>query len=91
VVDTEVDPPQQNSISRESDDEPQKKPFSLARRASFGRPTGMVLRTDSIFLKRENVPTTSDEDGVTKLEQCAARPSGIERVTDLYSQAARSL
>jgi len=30
VVDTEVDPPQQNSISRESDDEPQKKPFSLA-------------------------------------------------------------
>jgi hypothetical protein len=51
----------------------------------------MVLRTDSIFLKRENVPTTSDEDGVTKLEQCAARPSGIERVTDLYSQAARSL
>ena len=28
----------------------------------------MALRTDSIFLKRENILAASDEDGVTKLE-----------------------
>ena len=43
-----------------------KKPPGKA--VYFGRPTGMALRTDSIFLKRENVPTTSDEDAITKLE-----------------------
>jgi hypothetical protein len=51
VVDTEVDPPQQNSISRESDDEPQKKPFSLARRASFGR--GDRIRTCDPLLPKQ--------------------------------------
>jgi len=29
----------------------------------------------SNFLKREIVTTASDEDGVAKLEQCAARPT----------------
>lgn len=52
---------------------------------------GWYYEPVSNFLKRESIPTASNEDGVTKLEQCAARPLGIERVTDLYSQAARSL
>ncbi len=30
-----------------------------------GRPTGMALRTNSIFLKRENILAASDKDGVT--------------------------
>ena len=51
----------------------------------------MVLRPDSNFLKRESISTASNEDGVTKLEQCTARPLGIERVADLYFQAARGL
>ena len=45
-----------------------KKPTSQAKWVFFGRPTGMALRTDSIFLKRKNILAASDEDGVTKLE-----------------------
>jgi hypothetical protein len=32
----------------------------------------MVLRTDSNFLKRENILADSDKDGVTKLEPSVA-------------------
>ena len=37
-----------------------------------GRPTRMALRTNSIFLKRENILAASDEDGVTKLNPSVA-------------------
>ena len=76
----------------------QKNPLRKRSGFSLVGLRGCYYEPVSIFLKRKSVPTASDEDAVTKLEQCAARPSGIERVTHLdlrrhaaYRQPAASL
>ena len=46
-----------------------RSPSAACGACYLGRPTGMALRTNSNFLKRESVPTASDEDRVTKLKR----------------------